>query len=127
MNFIPRDYATAVNRSYTARTAILVLGMSRSGTSLCSRILNILGAYLPDELLGPAPSNPYGHWEPKRLVLLNEQILQSFGRSWDDPRGMPAGWVGSRLGRRAIGQIAETIAEDYAGASLLLINFFAKS
>jgi hypothetical protein len=122
LNYVPRGYAEAVSQSRTSRTAILVLGMSRSGTSLCSRILNILGGYLPNDLMGPAPSNPHGHWEPRQLVVLNEQILREFGRSWDDPRAMPLGWVGSRLGRRAVGQIIERIAEDYAGAPLLVIK-----
>ena len=78
------------------RTAILVLGMSRSGTSLCTRVLNILGADLPMDLVGPAPSNPTGHWEPKHLVALNDRILRGLGRSWDDPRPMPAGSPASR-------------------------------
>ncbi len=104
------------------RTAILVLGMSRSGTSLCSRILNILGAYLPQALLGPSPANPLGHWEPRELVAVNEQILRALGRSWDDPRDMPGGWLQSRTARDAVGRIADRIAQDYAGASLLLIK-----
>ena len=114
---VPRPEATPA-----ARTAILVLGMSRSGTSLCTRVLNILGANLPQDLVGPAPSNPTGHWEPKHLVALNDGILREFGRSWDDPRPMPAGWQGSPIARNAIGQIAERIALDYSGESLLLIK-----
>lgn len=116
---------TALRRSgaaTAARTAILVLGMSRSGTSLCARVLNILGAYLPRDLIGPAPSNPTGHWEPKHLVALNDRIFREFDRSWDDPRPMPAGWQESGIARNAIGQIVERIALDYSGEQLLLIK-----
>lgn len=91
-------------------TAICVLGSSRSGTSLTTRLLGLAGVYLgpDDELLGEelsqlagegdevlakaSDSNPGGHWEHYRLMRLNERILQSMGGSWRDPPPLPAGW-----------------------------------
>jgi hypothetical protein len=60
------------------RKAILVLGVHRSGTSSLAHLLNVLGAKLPEELLGPGHGNPLGHWEPKRLIQINKAILAAF-------------------------------------------------
>ncbi len=68
------------------RTCLLVLGMHRSGTSAVTRILNLMGAELPKQLLGALPGNEAGHWEPERLVLLHDQILAEAGSSWRDLR-----------------------------------------
>ena len=68
------------------RTCLLVLGMHRSGTSAITRILNLMGAELPKQLLGALPDNEAGHWEPERLVLLHDQMLAEAGSSWRDLR-----------------------------------------
>lgn len=68
------------------RTCILVLGMHRSGTSALTRVLSMLGAALPSNLLGAGPRNETGHWEPARLIELHEQLLLDAGSSWDDWR-----------------------------------------
>src|ERR1700722_18178452 len=80
------------------RAAILVLGVHRSGTSSLAHLLNVLGATLPEEVMGPACGNPLGHWEPMRLMEINEEILSSIGRSWPDPRPIPAGGFRSKGG-----------------------------
>jgi glycosyltransferase involved in cell wall biosynthesis len=68
------------------RTCLLVLGMHRSGTSAITRILNLMGAELPKQLVGALPGNEAGHWEPERLVLLHDQMLAEAGSSWRDLR-----------------------------------------
>src|ERR1700710_432997 len=79
-----------------ARKALVVLGMSRSGTSLLAHVLHALGASLPNDLMGAAHGNPLGHFEPRALVALNDRILESLDRRWDDPRPIPARWFRSR-------------------------------
>src|SRR5580704_18526179 len=68
------------------RTCLLVLGMHRAGTSAITRILNLMGAELPKQLVGALPGNEAGHWEPERLVLLHDQMLAEAGSSWRDLR-----------------------------------------
>src|SRR5205823_6297255 len=61
-----------------AERAVCVLGMTRSGTSLTMRTLNLLGVYLGPEselLPGPDASNPKGFWEQDKLKRLNNAIL----------------------------------------------------
>ena len=71
-----------------------MLGMSRSGTSLTTRLLNLLGMYLgprEDLLLGD-PTNADGHWENKPILRFNEWLLRSQGGSWWMPPDAPPGW-----------------------------------
>jgi hypothetical protein len=104
------------------RKAILVVGMSRSGTSLITHILHTLGATLPDDLVGPNRGNPLGHWEPRALVDINDQILSHLGLAWDDPRPLPASWFRSAEAHDYSLRIMEQIEQDYAGSRLLLIK-----
>lgn len=73
---------------------ICVLGMHRSGTSLLTRILNIVGVHLGSEagLLQPGPDNPKGYWEHFEVCSINEAILNRHGGSWDEPPMLPPGW-----------------------------------
>jgi hypothetical protein len=105
-----------------ARKALLVLGMSRSGTSLTAHVLHALGASLPHDLMGAAHGNPLGHFEPKALVALNDRILDSLGRRWDDPRPIPTRWFRSRPAYRFLRQITGQIRQSYGDAPLLVIK-----
>ena len=66
---------------------ILVLGMHRSGTSMVSRILNLMGCYYAseDQTVLPAEDNPKGFWERKDVMDLNNKILDDYNSSWDNP------------------------------------------
>ena len=73
---------------------ICILGMHRSGTSLLTRILNLMGVYLgPDaHLLQPLAENPKGFWEHEEIWKLNEDILWRLGGSWHNPPELSPGW-----------------------------------
>ena len=68
------------DRAMKNAVGILVLGMHRSGTSALTRMLNILGCALPDNLLGSNQSNPEGHWESLRAIEINDALLAALGR-----------------------------------------------
>ena len=59
--------------------------MHRSGTSCITRIFNLLGVTLGEELLDPASDNPKGFWENWYLVQINKQILKNSNGSRDKP------------------------------------------
>ncbi len=75
----PPTLTNALEGLVTGRTAILVTGMHRSGTSALARTLSLMGAALPDELVPPNPGNPDGHWEPQGMVDLNDRMLADAG------------------------------------------------
>jgi hypothetical protein len=75
-------------------TIVCVLGMHRSGTSLLTRALNLLGVDLgPEEhLMRPGPANPAGHWESLPMKQINDDILLRLGGSWSQPPELGEGW-----------------------------------
>lgn len=72
------------------KSAVMVLGMHRSGTSVAAGVLSHLGLSLGTHLLDPAADNQSGYWENATVVRLDERMLRSVGRSWDDPRELPS-------------------------------------
>lgn len=104
------------------RTAILVLGMHRSGTSALARIVNFLGAALPRHLVPANESNPRGHWEPARLVAIHEQLLASLDSSWDDWRAPPLRWRDNDSASKFGGKIQQAIDEEYGNAQLIVLK-----
>jgi len=68
---------------------IVVLGMHRSATSLVAKALsNEIYWGKPDQLIGPGPGNPLGHFEHADFMNLNAAILskaQFFGEGSIDP------------------------------------------
>jgi hypothetical protein len=77
------------------RPVVTVLGMHRSGTSLCANLLHALGVDMADEA-GVSPNNQKGHWERPRINDLNEQVFERFGRSWSHAAhilALPEGWL----------------------------------
>ena len=71
---------------------IVVLGMHRSGTSVVTRVFNLLGANLGKNLMVPAEDNPAGLWESAEIVAIHDEMLLHLGYSWDDPRPFPESW-----------------------------------
>ena len=99
---------------------VCVLGMHRSGTSLLTRLLNLLGVDLgPEEhLMAPNEYNSKGYWEHQPLTDLNDELLLRLGGSWHEPPIFFPGWESaptlSDLRQRA----RALIREDFAAAEL---------
>ena len=68
------------------RTAYVVLGMHRSGTSSVAGTLALLGAAAPRTLMRPAEDNPKGFWESEVVTAFNDRLLAAAGSSWNDWR-----------------------------------------
>ena len=78
------QHARIGESAMTGRTAIVVLGMQRSGTSALTRALSLLGASLPRNLVARGLGNETGHWEPDAAIRLNDEILERAGSSVND-------------------------------------------
>lgn len=65
---------------------ILVLGSHRSGTSVVTRIINMMGAYFGPEKMayGFDEANPKGYWERKDVMQSNNQLLLLGKSAWCD-------------------------------------------
>jgi hypothetical protein len=71
------------------RTAYLVLGMHRSGTSALTQLLALAGADLPANVMPGDEHNAKGYFEPWKIARFNDERLRAAGSAWDDPFAYP--------------------------------------
>lgn len=103
------------------KTALVVLGMHRSGTSSVAGALALLGARAPQTLMRPAEDNPKGFWESEVLAELNDRLLQAGGSTWH-------GW--RRFDLTAIADVlpafrteaANKLAAEFGDADLIVLK-----
>jgi hypothetical protein len=98
---------------------VAITGMHRSGTSLATRIMQIVGLSLGSEegLAPPGRDNPAGYWENRYVTECNDEILAALGGSWDQPPVLAPGWEHDPAldpFRERVG----AIVEQYYGADL---------
>jgi hypothetical protein len=79
--------STPANAS--GRTAYLVLGMHRSGTSAVAQLLSLAGAQLPKNVMPGDEHNAQGYFEPWRIATFNDERLRAASSSWDDAFAYP--------------------------------------
>ncbi len=79
-----RDRITAISGAVQPRPIVLVLGMHRSGTSLCSHILSALGVDMADDI-GVDVGNDMGHWERWEIAEFHDRIFSLFNRDYWGP------------------------------------------
>lgn len=105
------------------RTAILILGMHRSGTSALTRVLNLCGVDLGSRLMPPAEgNNELGFWEHVEAVNIHERALTQLGRNWSDARRMPSDWLESPAAAAAAESIAALVRDEFAHSPLWAVK-----
>lgn len=103
-------------------TAVIVLGMHRSGTSALTRALSIAGFTLPRRLLPATADNLEGFWEPAALVALNDRVLAALGQDWTTIGAIPP-YRFEEEGVAGLRAEAESILrEDYGDARRFVIK-----
>ena len=65
------------------RQLVVILGMHRSGTSLITKSIELLGYSLGDNLMPAGVDNPKGFWEDLDIVQFNDKLLAHNQMSWD--------------------------------------------
>lgn len=105
-----------------AQTCVLVLGTHRSGTSVLTHIISLLGASLPVNILGANDTNPTGHWEPSRLVKLHDEMLMETGSQWDDWRAFDFSQLPTSRQEHYKTEITRIIREEYGSASIFVLK-----
>ncbi|WP_309627552.1 hypothetical protein [Brevundimonas sp.] len=100
------------------KTALVVLGMHRSGTSSVAGALTLLGAAAPRTLMAPAADNPRGFWESHVVMVLNDALLAEAGSSWSDWRRLP------RMPDPAAARdrIVQTMAGEFGDAETVVLK-----
>ena len=96
-----------------AQSAVLVAGMHRSGTSVLTRTLSLLGCALPNTTLSSV-------WESKVIIRLDQQMLASAGCGWDDWKPFYAHWHSTPIAK-AFRKCAEAALRDEFGSAPLFV------
>lgn len=99
-------------------TAVIVLGMHRSGTSALTGLLHHLGVALGPRLMPATKDNPQGYWEHLDIVGLHDALLHVLGRRWDDIRPLPPGWESTPVARDVAQRLKAILLRDFSGAAL---------
>lgn len=112
--------APLVSGTHRAKTALVVVGMHRSGTSAIARILNLLGADLPNNLIPASEHNAAGHWESYDLVTMHDEMLHAAGTNWQDTGPFPQVW--HQFFGRHRARIVEELKTQYANSMLMVVK-----
>jgi hypothetical protein len=101
---------------------ILVLGAHRAGTSAMTRVVNLLGARLPPDLLPAGPGNEAGFWESRAIGRLHEAALAAAGTRWWRLNPIPPAFFRGAVARDAASDIVRFIECRFGDAPLLVIK-----
>lgn len=102
---------------------IVVLGMHRSGTSVLTQCIHLLGASMASQVIAPAAAiNRDGFFEDAIIVALNEQLLSLLGSSWYDFRSLPNAAANTEAMQNWRSEALTHLRADYAGAGVAVIK-----
>lgn len=108
------------------QSCIIVCGLHRSGTSAVTRLINLLGADVADDLLPATVDNSRGYWESRIVVAIHSRLLKSVAEvAHDDPcdpAPLPAGWLATDAAREAKRRLAGVIDEDFSDSRLFVVK-----
>jgi GT2 family glycosyltransferase len=118
LGVIARETGAAAPSVLAGSTALVVLGMHRSGTSALTGMLHHLGVALGDRLMVATPDNPRGYWEHLDVMRVDERLMAALGWTWDDIRPLPSGFENGEPSRAAMQELTAILLRDFAGATL---------
>ncbi len=79
------------------KKVVCILGMHRSGTSMLTRAINLMGVFLGPEssIMNSAQDNPEGFWENVRIVQAHEKVMNALDYEWHDSYPISEGLLSS--------------------------------
>lgn len=113
---------TSLDRAVQPAVAVPILGMHRSGTSMFTRALNLLGVELGGPLMPPQKDNPKGFWENEFFWAVDVKILQALGRhpsGYGDAKSLddlPDICSGVSLSEEDVDAIGEYVQRTFGGS-----------
>jgi hypothetical protein len=105
----------------SARQAIVVLGMHRSGTSALTGALERLGCAMPKQVLPPQPDNPKGFFESRVAAKLSDEILKAAGSHWSDWKPV-RDWMGDAGVATFVDRAAQVLRDEFGAAPVIALK-----
>lgn len=106
----------------TQKTAIVVLGMHRSGTSSVAGALSRLGVEPPKTPMAAAQDNPRGFFESRLIGELDDRILDAGGSWWSDWRRFDVDAIDPASLASFRQEIADTVGAEFGDASTIVLK-----
>jgi hypothetical protein len=103
-------------------TAVVVLGMHRSGTSSAAGTLVRLGGAAPKHLIGPNVYNEKGYWESRVIMDLNEAVLAAGGSDWKDWRKFELDKIDALEADALRARAKRALAGEFEGVGLAVMK-----
>ena len=117
----PRQAAKA-SAAADGRTAYLVLGIHRSGTSAMTQMLALAGASLPENVMAGDEHNAKGYFEPWKIAMFNDARLRAGGAAWDDIFAFPYRPLPLKDERAWLNRAEALFEEEYGEARFPLLK-----
>lgn len=107
---------------HKSRTAVLIAGMHRSGTSAIAGFVNLLGVDVSKNILPATLDNPFGYWESSEVVEFHDQLLRSCGLTWDSVLPTSSDFQSSKQYMDAQDWIEDYILREFKDSASFLIK-----
>ena len=104
--------------SNVAPTAVLVVGMHRSGTSALAGTLSMAGIELGSRLVPPAADNPKGFFEHDAVWRIHHDLLVEIGSSWHDIRPLLGDWPDGQPAKKAVARLRVELERSFSKSQL---------
>jgi hypothetical protein len=107
------------------RSCIIVSGLHRSGTSAVTRLINLLGADVADDLIRERPDNERGYWESKAVVRIHNRLLNEVDLTHDgpfDPMPLRSNWAATAVAQEAKRRLIGIIEKEFADSNLFVVK-----
>jgi hypothetical protein len=95
------------------KTGIIVVGSARSGTSAVTRVVNLLGAQMAEDIIPANEHNVTGFWENQRVIELHDNLLHTLGNASDVSDPLPPAWEHTQAAKRASIAAVSFILESF--------------
>ncbi len=105
-----------------SRDLVLIIGAHRSGTSVFTQILSVLGYDLGKTLMPPSFDNPRGFWENQKIVGIHEKLIKRFHKNWTTAGFLPSDWLLSDTAEETVEELEQVLVEDFNKKDPILIK-----
>ena len=104
------------------KTAAVVLGMHRSGTSAIAGLVSLFGFSPGKNLVPPADDNIKGFYENSCILAFNNKLLKQIGVRWHSTYQVPFHWFDSSNYNDESGALAHLLLEQFDDNQEILLK-----
>jgi hypothetical protein len=104
------------------KTALVILGMHRSGTSTIAGLMNLLGYYTGKDVLPASDDNQKGVFENEQILDFNESMLNKLYLNWYSTYLLPVYWYKSSQFEKERKHLTEILVDQFAGNDKILLK-----